>query len=66
MSDMLLTIKQAAEFLGISKKTLYRYGEQGILKPLRMPGGHRRYRKSDVERFLRSVETLGGPRCNRG
>lgn len=48
MSDMLLTIKQAAEFLGISKKTLYRYDEQGILKPLRMSGGHTRYRKSDL------------------
>ena len=65
MGETLLSIKQAAEFLGISKKTLYRYDEQGILKPLRVPSGHRRYRKSDLESFLRTMETLGGLRYSR-
>lgn len=59
MGETLLSIKQAADFLGISRKTLYRYDEQGILKPLRMPSGHRRYRKSDLEEFARKME-LGG------
>lgn len=65
MGDRLLTIKQAVEFPAISKKTLYRYDEQAILKALRMPAGHRRYRKSDLERFLRTMETLGGLGRNR-
>lgn len=31
IGETLLSIKQVAELLGISRKTLYRYDEQGIL-----------------------------------
>lgn len=59
LGEKLLSVKQAAEFLGISRKTLYRYEDRGFLIPLRTPTGHRRYRRADLEDFLRAMETRG-------
>jgi len=40
---MKLSIKQAAEILGVSTKTLRRWEENGKIKAYRTKGGHRRY-----------------------
>lgn len=39
----LLTAREAAEYLRVSLSTLHRLERDGVLVPLRMPGGHRRY-----------------------
>ena len=49
-SDQLLTIDEAARLLPVSKMTLYRWDQSGILKKVEI-GGKRRYRKSDIERL---------------
>ena len=49
-SDQLLTIDEAARLLSVSKMTLYRWDQNGILKKVEI-GGKRRYRKSDIERL---------------
>ena len=49
-SDKLLTIDEAAKLLSVSKMTLYRWDQNGILKKVEI-GGYRRYRKSDIERL---------------
>ena len=49
-SDQLLTIDEAARLLSVSKMTLYRWNQNGILKKVEI-GGKRRYRKSDIERL---------------
>ena len=49
-SDQLLTIGEAAKLLHVSKMTLYRWDQNGILKKVEI-GGKRRYRKSDIERL---------------
>ena len=49
-SDKLLTIDEAAKLLSVSKMTLYRWDQNGILKKVEI-GGKRRYRKSDIERL---------------
>ena len=49
-SDQLLTIDEAAKLLSVSKMTLYRWDQNGILKKGEI-GGKRRYRKSDIERL---------------
>ena len=49
-SDQLLTIVEAAKLLSVSKMTLYRWDQNGILKKVEI-GGKRRYRKSDIERL---------------
>lgn len=46
-----LTPGQAAEILGVSSSTVRRWEEAGTLVPVRLPSGHRRYRRADVDRL---------------
>jgi excisionase family DNA binding protein len=49
----LLSIGQAAGVAGVSVRTIYRYEADGSLRPAqRTPGGHRRYRRADVEAIV--------------
>lgn len=41
----------AAGLLGVTAGTLARWGELGILTVWRTPGGHRRYRREEVDRL---------------
>ncbi|MEM7825757.1 MAG: helix-turn-helix domain-containing protein [Candidatus Aenigmatarchaeota archaeon] len=58
----LLSIGQASEYLGISIDTLRRWEKKGKLVSYRSPGGHRYFRKSDLDKLFgrkyeRAVET---------
>ncbi len=55
-----LRLGEAAAELGVSLNTLRRWSDSGRLTCYRSPGGHRRYRRSDVEMLLRAEEG-GGP-----
>ena len=48
----LLTMRQAAELLGVHPLTLRNWSEKGAVPCLRTPGGHRRYRLQDLQRML--------------
>ena len=48
----LLTIRQAAELLGVHPLTLRNWSEKGAVPCLRTPGGHRRFRPQDLQRML--------------
>ncbi|EAZ90104.1 IS607 family transposase [Crocosphaera chwakensis] len=50
----LLTIKEAAKFLGVSPKTLRRWENAGKIKAYRTQGGHRRFK---VEELYQTVNT---------
>ena len=54
--DKLLTIKEVAELVKAHPNTLRRWEKEGVLKPIKTPGGHRRYRLSEIERFMRGGE----------
>jgi len=45
---MLLTISEVSERLGITIDSLRKWERKGILKPIRTPGGHRRYSEEDI------------------
>lgn len=52
MEEELLTISQAAEYLGLSQNTLRRWDESGKLVAIKKDGGtHRYYRERDLEIF---------------
>ncbi|MEK7624217.1 MAG: helix-turn-helix domain-containing protein [Patescibacteria group bacterium] len=52
MEEKLLTIGQAAEYLGVSMNTLRRWDESGRLVAIKKEGGtHRYYRENDLEVF---------------
>ena len=40
---ILFTAREAADYLRVSLSTLSRMERRGMLRPLRTPGGHRRY-----------------------
>lgn len=56
MEEKLLTIGQAAEFLGVSLNTLRRWDENGKLVAIRKDGGtHRYYREGELEIFASNL-----------
>jgi excisionase family DNA binding protein len=55
--DAYLTIKEAAEFLGVSLNTLRNWGRDGKVPMHRNPvNGYRLFQKSDLERLLRDTQ----------
>lgn len=48
----MLTPKEAETLLGVSRRTLMRWESRGIIKPRRLPTGHRRFVLSEVEAIV--------------
>ncbi len=55
----LLSIQQAARYLGVSIATLRRMDREGVLAPLRTAGGHRRYTRELLEGYIAVKATDG-------
>ena len=54
----LITIKQAANMLGVTPLTLRNWDKNGKLKPLRHPlNNYRVYKKADIEALLEVIGT---------
>ena len=49
---IILTAKEAAEYLQVSLYTLKRMETEGGLNPFRTPGGHRRYSLKMLDEYL--------------
>jgi predicted site-specific integrase-resolvase len=48
MALKLLSVKECKEIYGLSRITLINYEKKGLIKPVRTPGGVRRYRVEDL------------------
>ena len=60
MDESLVTISEAAGLLGVSEVALRQWTNEGKIKVFITPGGHRRYSKADLKRFIRfRQKTLG-------
>ena len=57
-----LTLGQAARFLGVAQSTIRKWSDQGRVPAFYTPGGHRRYRRSDLESFLDRSGPHGRPK----
>lgn len=55
-TEYTLTTRQVAEQLGISDEAVYRAVKTGQIPCIRTPGGHRRFRPKDIDRYLLGVE----------
>src|SRR5215208_7908125 len=56
-----LTLGQAAKYLGVAQSTMRKWSDLGRVSAFYTPGGHRRYRRSDLDQFLdRSGPTAAG------
>jgi excisionase family DNA binding protein len=48
-AEVLLTPREVAELFGVDPKTVTRWAKAGKLTSIRTLGGHRRFRKSEVD-----------------
>ena len=59
-----LTLGQAAKYLGVAQSTIRKWSDQGRVPAFYTPGGHRRYRRGDLDNFLQRsgpAAAAGGP-----
>ena len=56
--DTVVTIKEASRILGVNEATLRQWTDEGRLKAFITPGGHRRYAKSDLLKFMNSSQKV--------
>ncbi len=54
----LLTPGEVAVMFRVSPKTVTRWARAGKIPAIRTVGGHRRFRASDVRRFVEACEVL--------
>ena len=47
-----LTLGQAAKYIGVAQSTIRKWSDQGRVPAFYTPGGHRRYRRGDLDTFL--------------
>jgi excisionase family DNA binding protein len=59
-----LALGAAAKYLGIAQSTIRKWSDAGQVPAYTTPGGHRRFRRSDLDGFLERArgQTSGGPR----
>ncbi|MDV6271870.1 MULTISPECIES: BldC family transcriptional regulator [Rhodococcus] len=59
--DEWLTTKQVAALFHVDRTTVSRWAREGKVGTLRTLGGHRRYRRSEIEKLLRNRLTTLDP-----
>jgi excisionase family DNA binding protein len=60
LPEQLISSKDLASYLGITRSTLGRLAKKGDLHPVTV-GNQHRYRSDDVERFLEPAEKSASP-----
>ena len=63
-SEQWLSLSQAAEVLGVHPSTVRSWADQGSLPAQRTQGGHRRFRRTDVEQWQRLRSENAIPESN--
>lgn len=58
--DVLLTPAEVAKLFRVDPKTVTRWAQSGKLSSIRTLGGHRRYRRQEVEMLLREASRTEG------
>jgi excisionase family DNA binding protein len=59
MKDCWLSLSDAANLLGVHPSTVRNWSDQGVLPVHRTQGGHRRYRRNELELWVQSQRANG-------
>ncbi len=51
-AEQMLSVKEVAEYLGVSQSTIYNLEKQGLLSAQRSSNGRKRFNKEEIERYL--------------
>jgi len=62
MDKPLVTISEASGILGVSEVALRQWTDEGRIKAFITPGGHRRYSKTELKKFVSSHQKVVGVR----
>src|SRR5262245_24563560 len=60
-NDSLLTPAEVAKLFRVDPKTVTRWGKAGRISSIRTPGGHRRFRESEVRRLMEEEHVTSRP-----
>ncbi len=52
MPEKIFSISKAAKYLGVFVLTVRNWEKKGFIKSFRTPGGHRRFRKSELDKIV--------------
>ncbi|MFC1590678.1 helix-turn-helix domain-containing protein [Candidatus Omnitrophota bacterium] len=52
MEEKIFSIAEASQYLGVFPLTLRNWEKKGKIRVFRTPGGHRRFRKSDLDTLM--------------
>ncbi len=47
-----LTLGEAARYLGVAQSTIRKWADSGRIETFKTPGGHRRFKRDDLDRFM--------------
>lgn len=61
-----LTLGEAARYLGVAQSTVRKWADMGRLETFKTPGGHRRFRRDDLDRFMQGASGEQLPQSRRG
>lgn len=56
-----MTLGDAAQFLGVAQSTIRKWADSGRVETFKTPGGHRRFRRTDLEQFVTGVSEQALP-----
>ena len=56
VQELLISISEASQILGVSEAALRQWTDEGKIKAFITPGGHRRYSKTELKRFVTSQQ----------
>lgn len=54
--DTLMTPGEVAALLRVDAKTVTRWAERGLIGSIKTPGGHNRFRKTEVDAILNGTD----------
>ncbi len=58
--EALITISEASRILGVSEPALRQWTDEGKIKAFITPGGHRRYSRAELKKFVSSQQKMLG------
>src|SRR5919108_5478512 len=53
--EHMLSVKEVAEYLGVSRSTIYKLEKQGLLSTKKSSSEPKRFSKDDIERYLKET-----------